>query len=236
MENKLFLSIPLFVMAIIAGPIGFTVACYVGNVRIFGIPGMSCYAWILLLFAILPILSIVFGVFAVRKGFKAKKNIIAGAISGCLTILIGLTSFTIECDQSGSFLREASSVTGISLPLEGRAMSYHSLDGRIGNAIVPEGKERTEFERAISENPWLNELTPASKGALPPMLLPQVEGFDRFCLFVSPTNTFNPKDFGPGTYSLTLISYKYSEAHLFVFDSYTVAFEPDLINSHITIT
>ena len=216
------LGIVLFVAAIAAVPLVFWLACGIGKVEIFGLAGMS-YLWIMLPFSVVPFASLGFGIWIFRKAKQAKKNIIAGSISAFFMIAVGLYSFAIQPDRSGAFLREASSVTGISFPENVQSASYSYYGGRVGNALILDKTERTVFEVTIEgDGRWLYELPPASKGVLPPSLVLSLTGFDYYCLFVKPLDSFNPTDFPPGEYSLTLLAYKCAKSQLSVFDRYSL--------------
>lgn len=214
------ISILLMIVSIVSLPIAFSVSCSIGNVSVFGMAGMS-YLWIMLLFCVIPIGCFVFGVCLYRKSKKGKKNIITGAITSIIMIVFGSYGFAVECDQSGDFLSEASITTNIYMPSHVRSMSYHSFDGRIGNAIILNDYEREAFERNIRDtHRWVKELPAASKGALPVLLPAQINDFNYFSLFVLPINEYNPTSFSSGKYSFTLVAYKYSAKQIFVFDQY----------------
>lgn len=222
MKTLKALSIMLFVGAIAAGPLTFSIACLIGNVEIFGLAGMS-YLWLMLPFSVIPIASIIIGLVLHRKGLKAAKNIVAGSIMTCLMIAIGTYSFSIAPDRSGAFLDEVRSRTGLIIPYKCESASYGFYDGRVGNALISDPDEKRSFEESINhDDRWLHELTPASKGVLPPVFLSTIGNCDWYSLFVEPMGMFNPKEFVTGEYSVTLVAYQISKSHIYVFDSYWV--------------
>ena len=127
----------------------------------------------------------------------------------------------MESDQSGSFLRDAEITTGLALPKSTQSMSYHSGEGRVGNAIIVNETERKQFEERTLQWPWLSDLPAASKGVVPPFTLSTINAFDRCCLYVAPLNEFNPLTLFSGEYSITLLAYKKAENRIYCLDQCT---------------
>lgn len=221
-QSTRIIELMLFLGSIVAAPLSFALACLIGNVEIFGLAGMT-YIWLMLPFSIIPMSSLVFGAVALKNGNKTKKNIIVGCIVSFFMIVLGFYSFSIDADRSGDFLKNVSAQTGISLPQKTESASYHDFDGKIGNAILTDNGEKLLFEETIvSDDRWVEELPPASKGILPSMLVVQLSSFDYYCLHVGSENVFNPIDLASGNYTLTLFSYKSSKSHLCIFYDYNV--------------
>lgn len=213
-------SIILFIASIIAPILTFCIACLIGNVRVFGLAGMS-YLWIAFLFIVIPLSSLIFGIVLIIKcKIKMIKNVIVGSISCIFMVSLGLTGINAECDQSGSFLRETSLTTGIVFPLNTRSMSYHYYDGRIGNALILDDEERVVFEQETTTSRWKEELSIIDKGILPSSFISTIGSFNSFSLFVQPTNEFNPKELNDGIYNVTFIAYKKEAHQILIFDSY----------------
>ncbi len=217
MKNSKLLSIILFIVSIAIAPIVFYFICTIGQIDIFGPPTMK-YLWIMFPFASLPAISTIFGIIMTTKKQKTKKNIIAGSIAFSFMIIMGIYSFAFESNQSGSFLVETSKITGITMPTEVKSKSYHSDDGRIGNAILLNDNEKQAFELEIQTERWVDELTPASKGVLPFSIAAQSIKYDCFCFYMSPEGVFNPTTISSGEYKMVYLAYEKSKAHLFIYD------------------
>lgn len=216
------ISTLLVVATVFVAPLVFSLACTIGKVEVFGLAGMSCL-WIMLPFSVIPISALVFGLVYCRRDKKALKNVITGSVVAFLMIAMGLSSFAVENDRTGSFLENASTKTGIILPQKVDSAAYSDYDGIIGNAVILDPNEKSLFEDSINnDGRWLNDLTPVSKGILPPFLLLELTGFDKHCLYVEPINSFNPVSLSSGDYVLTLLSYKESKSQLRVFYDYKV--------------
>jgi len=67
------LGILLFVASIIAGPIAFTIAALIGDADFFGLAGFG-YMWIIALFAVIPLGSLIFGMIMRKRGGEKSKK------------------------------------------------------------------------------------------------------------------------------------------------------------------
>ena len=215
------ISIILFVATLVAPPIVLTIAVMIGRPEIF-MEAWVANLWIFFLGSAIPIASLIFGIAAHKEGKTFRINIIAGAIVALFMIAVGSVSFAMEVDRTGAFIEEASTRTGIALPREVEPASYHFFDGRVGNALLKDRQEKAAFEQSISSDErWVKQLPPASKAALPRLLLSAAGSApERCCLFAEPVSAFNPTSLSHGKYSLTYLAYWPSDARLFVFDSY----------------
>lgn len=76
------------------------------------------YLWIFYLITPIPILSIILGIIYKRKGYKCKKNIVAGIIVLILMCVYGSMGFGIEdtADHSDAAIIKAEEVIGIDIP------------------------------------------------------------------------------------------------------------------------
>lgn len=217
------ISIILFILSLLTPIVAFMIVCAVGDVNIFGVAGMTYYLWIMIPFSIVPLISLCFGIIIQFKHLlSAKKNIIAGSIVLLFMVLIGLSSFSYESDQSGSFLEEVSQKTGIRMPSKVRAMSSHNYGGRVGNALLLDDLECLSFEYETKTVYWEKELSVFSAGILPSTLVMNLNNFNSFLLYVEPIDMYNPKELDSGKYELTFLAYAKETNHLLVFDCYGI--------------
>ncbi len=76
------------------------------------------YLWIFYLITPIPVISIISGIIYKRKGYKCKKNIVAGIIILILLCIYGSMGFTFEneADHSDAAIINAEEVIGIDIP------------------------------------------------------------------------------------------------------------------------
>ncbi len=83
-------GIVLFILSLLSLHIGLMPeALIMKNINTFNDVAATVLSGILLYFILIPLSSLIFGIHFKRKGFKVKKNIVAGIIMMCLIILYG---------------------------------------------------------------------------------------------------------------------------------------------------
>jgi len=81
--------------------------------------------WVFFLMAPIPIASLVLGLSLKKRGFRHKKNIIAGIIVTALLCIYGSFSFIFVYDHSDEPILRAEQVIGIDLPTHEQVRTHH---------------------------------------------------------------------------------------------------------------
>ncbi len=180
--------------------------------------GFFNYLWIFYLITPIPVISIILGIIYKRKGYKCKKNIVAGIIMLILMCIYGSMGFTIEdeADHSDAAIIKAEEVIGIDIPEAAyidtfyweeeeeqsfnRGYIYSSSDISFNEDVAD------AFEAEIYKNPKWMEKIPSDLYGLTSSLTEYYDG-SFLLLYNADTKEFNTVPKKNGTYHFFSLGY-----------------------------
>lgn len=217
------LSIALFIGSIMS-----IFAAMVCTVAFYGNSVSHDSMWVFFLFTPIPIASIIFGIIQKRKGYKARKNIIAGIIMLVLLCIYGSFTFIFADDnfhnEDYSAVTRWESEIGIDFPDGGRIYTQDSnLEANNKNGVVYHSFNYVYYdendvvgfaEDITSDDRWVEIIPPELTGCLPSSFMP----FENYCylLYNCDEKTFNCVPGQSDTYRFALFSYDKADAALFI--------------------
>ncbi len=176
------------------------------------------YLWIFYLITPIPIISIITGIIYKRKGYKCKKNIVAGIIMVILMCIYGSMGFAFEdeADHSDAAIIKAEEVIGIDIPEAAyidtfywkedeeqsfsRGYIYSSSDISFDEEVAD------AFEENLHENPkWMTKI-PSDLYGLTSSLTEYYDG-SFLLLYNTDTKEFNTVPKENGTYHFYSLGY-----------------------------
>lgn len=220
-------TIILMILSIAATVLALFLALLVGKdeIDIFGVLAYS-NMWIFFAFVAIPFAFLVVGIilhFTIRTG---KMNIISSAICTFLMLLIGVTTFRGDIDETDTILRDVEGKTGIWMPTKVKVKTTYEKYGRLGNAKILSQEEVQLFAELIDlSDEWISELSPLSYALLPSSYTSNSGDYDKYCLYIDSIGVFNPTSLDTGEYQITFIAYNFTKAHINILDSFTATWQ-----------
>lgn len=223
MKKYQIIGIILFVLSIASVFIAAYIPQGVGEVSFFGSMGANCYMWISWLFLPIPIAAFIFGL-VFRKKVHVMVDIIGGMVVFSILLFFGCVTLINPVDSSGSFIQDAQNTTNIVMPADVKAMSQKSSQGgRIGIAKLLNHNEEETFKSNMSSDYWEDKYPINAKALLPSSITYQTEKeYEKYCLYILPSKTFNPQTIEHGKYDVCYIAYNSNLHKLYIFDNYSV--------------
>lgn len=178
--------------------------------------------WVFFLLLPIPIASIALGFVLKKKGYKWKKNVIAGCIIAVLLTLYGSFTFIFGgmFDTSDAYIATVENYTGIDIPKHSRIVTQDWTWGseteiivgmRYYSEIYFEESEVLDFEVKLSKDSrWNQKVKSELAGLLPPS--PVFQQGDYMMLYNVDTGEFNTHPKKDGNYTFISIFYD-SAAH-----------------------
>lgn len=186
--------------------------------------GTIRYSWRMYPAAIIPIASIVFGIVMKRKGYRAKANIVVGAVFLTLVLLYGSfwLFFSSVFQEGAEYIAGVESTLEIELPqcensvLEDTTDSkqstvngdriYYTCEAKLNES------EKAELLKSIaSSDKWMHGLPSTIEGMAP---ITQFKNPDYCIVYNETLGTFNELPDKSGTYKFIFISYDIQESSL----------------------
>ena len=213
-KDKLkIISIILFVLSICT-----ILGALIGVAILSGITqAMTENMWVFFLFLPIPIASIVFGFYLKKKGYKYKKNVIAGFIMASLLCIYGSFTFIFSniYSHSDKPILNAEQVLNIDIPQHSR---INTQDWTKGTQSVPRGYIYStsdiffddtaveDFEKNLpSDTKWISDIPNDMVGIT--SYFCDVQTSDYYIIYNKDTNEFNKLPSQSGTYVFINILY-----------------------------
>lgn len=189
--------------------------------------------WMFFVAVPIPITSLIMGIIYKRKGFKCKKNIVAGIILTVLLCIYGSMDFALDntYDHSDEAIVKAEQIIGIDIP---EAEHVNTQDWTIGEQTVSRGyiyssssisfedSVALAFEKELEQNPiWKNEMPNELYGLL--SSLSEMFVSDYYLLYNADTNELNSIPQNDGTYHFFYVGYN-SERNMMRIDEYDIEY------------
>ena len=224
MKKLKIFGIITFILALLALPISFILACTIGEADIFGVGGIVRYSWIMLLSIPFAILSILMGILLKKASGRNVKNFVAGCIVLPLGLIFGsfrvLFAHVNKYDQK-ELIQALSEYAGIELSLDFKSASTE-WDVCRESFVKLLGDNKEIVETQIKENPnWVKELRPEVKGILPPVEQTELTRYD-YCLFLDKTNGRYNDIPDAGRIECVLFAYNRNFGSFLIVDSYFI--------------
>lgn len=176
------------------------------------------YLWIFYLITPVPIISIILGIIYKRKGYKCKKNIVAGIIMLILMCIYGSMGFVFEdeVDHSDAAIIKAEEVIGIDIPEASYIDTFYWEEDEIqsfsrgyiySSSDISFDEETAElFEAKIyKDSKWMTKI-PSDLYGLTSSLTEYYDG-SFLLLYNADTNEFNTVPKENGTYRFFSVGY-----------------------------
>ncbi len=164
----------------------------------------------------IPALSICLGVYFGKKGYKAKKNVVAGFIIAVLLGLFGCFSVFIQVEHDMAFLNEIEAVTSITLPDDGYISVIVANESNPKTEALARfyDEQKNQFANMVeTDDRWQSNLNGFYAGV---DLYYQVvtSDYDRFCFYDVSKNTYNSCN--APTSNFVYMAYKIDEGLLYI--------------------
>lgn len=214
----------LFIFTLISPIAAFTAIYYVGETRIFAIPGMLRCIWIFYLFSVFAIASLGISVFLKRRGLPYKKNIVAAVI--ILPVLLLFGSFRLifqdSLDYSSAIIEEAEQKISFALPKNVRVAVEINNEYKLGYAKFLDEKEIEQFEQATkSDDRWCGTLPTSLRGALPYVAVgAKLDDYETILFWNDTLKEYNTYPKSDGEYDCLLVAYDHEDGNLMIFSDY----------------
>ena len=158
---------------------------------------MAEYMWKFFLIIPIPLTSLILGIVFVKKGYKCKKNIVAGIIMIVLLSMFG--SFTYKFSSFIShdveYLTEISHATNIDIPLNAYiSVSYNYTNEGDSLAMVKFEDDRMYVDNIQNNSNWKTDISfiPSSVDNL--YVLTLTSDYEYFVVYNVTSNTYNTFD------------------------------------------
>ena len=181
--------------------------------------------WVFFLFLPITISSIILGIACNVKGIKNKKNIIAGLIVSILLCIYGSFSFVFKdlYDDSYGYVTNAETLTGVSFPEEGDAvtmlqeMEYEAIQTFLyyTTEVYYTDEQCADFEVSLSNGVWETQKS-SLYSAIIPSIASNLYTTDYFFVYNVTENSFNTLPSISGTYCFLYAGYSSEENHLVI--------------------
>lgn len=179
--------------------------------------------WVFFLFVPIPLASFILGIIYKPKGFKATKNIVAGAIFTILLVIYG--SFTFMFNDiylhDYSYIDRIEAQIGFDLPDSGTITTQDWASGEqtgtenvryiySSDVVFTNEDEIAKFNEEISQSElWMTTVSTPLLGQIPSMFsyLPSFNQYDYFMIYNADLEIYNSLPEESGTYAFTFIAY-----------------------------
>ena len=192
------------------------------------------YLWVFYLITPIPIISIITGIIYKRKGYKCKKNIVAGIIILILLCIYGSMGFAVddEADHSDAAIINAEEVIGIDIPEAAYIETFYWEEdeeqsfsrGYIYSSsnISFDEEVADSYEEELQNNPkWLTKI-PSDLYGLTSSLTEYYDG-SFLLLYNADTKEFNSVPKENGTYHFFSLGYD-AEYNTMQIDEYDIEY------------
>lgn len=226
MKKEMTLDKILFWLTLISPVFAFSLACLIGEVKIFGVNGMIRYSWVMWFFIPIGILSIIMGFKLKRNKQKHKKNLIVGFI--CVPVLIIFGSYRFIFSNFVSYdvikLYLIEETTNITLPHEIKIITEKSDEYDISYVKITNKESKKNFEGEIKNSElWKNELSLRTQKMLPIIMQNEIQTFDYFLFYNLTTKEYNVTPRDRGVYDTIIMAYDLSLNRLMIINNYTIS-------------
>ncbi len=183
----------VFALTLASPWISFYLATVVGEFNIFGIAGVVRYSWIMLLFIIVPVLSILIGIRFKKMGKNCKKNFVIAYI--CIPILIIFGSYRFIFREVTSYDTSIVAVvenkTRLKMPDQVKVATLKDTYNTSYVKITSDECKKT-FENEIKKDSrWTKELSIEIKSRLPFDMSYETSLFDYYAFYNVTRNEYN---------------------------------------------
>ena len=178
------------------------------------------YMWIFYLFALIPLVSLVFGIIQRRNKIRNVKNIVAGVIVFVILCVFGSFTFIF----GGAFEYDYSVITSleeeldIDFPDNGDISTIVDSDGVYRTSdVVFSSTESDVFEiKLYNDKRWQTELSTPLQGCIHPSAVGIK--YDFYLIYNSDTESFNSIPESSGEYKLIFLGYNCKQNRLDVIE------------------
>lgn len=203
-------SIVLCVFAVAWVIIGCGIASAVGGHDVFGTYSLNRGSWVIYIFSIFPITSIVFGILLAINKEKYKKNIIAGIIGLILCGALGSIKY-IEADKiihDTTYLTDIEATFNIELP-DNVEMVSDIENEKPGVVSFIQVKNEQDYLSLLSkiqqDERWTQTKTPIDNSHIPSSFLFDLDSFEYVMVYNHTTNEYNKLPTEAGEYEISFI-------------------------------
>ena len=194
MKRIIVISYIVFVVTLLSPIIAFTITCYVGEVDIFGIPGITRYSWIMWIFTIFGILSLFLGKMLKKNNLRYKKNFICAFISMPMLLIFGSYRFIFmkTVDYDVRKINEVESSMGIELPSSIKIGTLKTDSYFISYIKIIGIEDNVQFKNSVyTDLKWIDSLDTRIEGILPFEIRHSLTEFDYFSFYNQTKNEYN---------------------------------------------
>lgn len=164
----------------------------------------------------IPVLSICLGVYFGKKGYKAKKNVVAGFVIAVLLVLFGCFSVFIKVEHDMAFLNEIEAVTSMTLPDQGDISVIEANESNPETQALARfyDEQKTQFENMVStDDRWQNNVN-GFYSAIGLYHQAVTQEYDKFCFYDVTNKTFNNSNLP--TSSFVFMAYDMQDGLLYI--------------------
>ena len=156
---------------------------------------MAEHMWKFFIIVPIPLASIILGFIYLKKGYKCKKNIIAGIImTGLLCIFGSFTSaFSDRISHDMSYLEPISEKINLDIPTDGYiSIMYDFQDSDDSLAMVKIDDQNDSFASELdNNNNWKRDTSFIPSNKIDLYLLTMTSSYDYFMIYNLTTNSYN---------------------------------------------
>lgn len=212
----------LFILTILSLFASFDTWDYVNNINNTHGFGYNKYAWVVLIWLPIPIISIILGFKYNKAGYKCKKNIIAGFIIGALLLAYSSFSFMPTYLEDYTKIYDYNSIINAKLPENGQLEIYHFetyFDIEKTNftliSVYYDNEDTNELLKSIEDNEtWIlsTEIKSTLKAFIPTTMTSNSNAY--FSIYNKTTNEYNSLPKNAGIYEIYAMKYDIFEKKL----------------------
>lgn len=197
------------------------------------------YMWIFLLFLPIPLLSVILGTIAKKRGYQCKKNIIGGIIVAILMLMYGTMSYDTENNNISTdyaYVGDLEEILSVDFPDTGKIELYSYSNINIINTfeILSKGyitfnneSEIEDFEQMLSTSLiWKNKNTSYMQMQEPREVMENIKGDPYYILYNKTENTYNVIPSKEGKYEMYYLIYDMDNNKIYMLN-YNYTFIPE---------
>ena len=156
---------------------------------------MTEHMWKFFIMVPIPLVSIILGFIYLKKGYKCKKNIIAGIImTGLLCIFGSFTgAFSDQISHDMSYLKPISEKINLDIPTDGYiSIMYDFQDSGDSLAMVKIDDQNDKFVSQLDSNSnWRKDTSFIPSNKIDLYLLTMTSSYDYFMIYNLTINSYN---------------------------------------------
>ncbi len=151
------------------------------------------HMWKLYLIIPIPLASVILGVKFIKKGYKCKKNIVAGIIVAALLFLYGSFSafLSLQISHDTNFLTEISNTTNINIPTNAYISITYDYQVEGDSLAMAKFNDNTMYTNDIEGNPNWKKDTSFIPSNVNNLYILLTFDYEYYLVFNVTTNTYN---------------------------------------------